>query len=67
MPSRAAIHPGSTWKIPESVAALQQGAISVGHSNIVCGGGIQVGNRFTRDTSGNHGTPDLPTRDHPFV
>jgi len=54
-------HPGSTWKIPESVAALQQGAISVGHSNIVCGGGIQVGNRFTRDTSGNHGTPDLPT------
>ncbi|HMJ08209.1 MAG TPA: penicillin-binding transpeptidase domain-containing protein, partial [Pyrinomonadaceae bacterium] len=53
-------HPGSTWKIPESVAALQQGVISVGHSNIVCGGGIQVGNRFTRDTSGNHGTPDLP-------
>jgi len=53
-------HPGSTWKIPESVAGLQQGAISVGHSNIVCGGGIQVGNRFTRDTSGNHGTPDLP-------
>ena len=54
-------HPGSTWKIPESVAALQQGVISVGHSNIVCGGGIQVGNRFTRDTSGNHGTPDLPS------
>ncbi|MGI8812484.1 MAG: penicillin-binding protein 2 [Pyrinomonadaceae bacterium] len=53
-------HPGSTWKIPESVAALEQGVISVGHSNIVCGGGIQVGNRFTRDTSGNHGTPDLP-------
>lgn len=53
-------HPGSTWKIPESVAALQQGVITVGHSNIVCGGGIQVGNRFTRDTSGNHGTPDLP-------
>ncbi|HTK38047.1 MAG TPA: penicillin-binding protein 2 [Pyrinomonadaceae bacterium] len=53
-------HPGSTWKIPESVAALRQGLISVGHSNIVCGGGIQVGNRFTRDTSGNHGTPDLP-------
>jgi penicillin-binding protein 2 len=53
-------HPGSTWKIPESVAALRQGIITVGHSNIVCGGGIQVGNRFTRDTSGNHGTPDLP-------
>ncbi|MEP6703483.1 MAG: penicillin-binding protein 2 [Acidobacteriota bacterium] len=54
-------HPGSTWKIPESVAALQQGVISVGRSNIVCGGGLQVGNRFTRDTSGNHGSPDLPT------
>ncbi|MBA3633902.1 MAG: penicillin-binding protein 2 [Acidobacteria bacterium] len=53
-------HPGSTWKIPESVAALQQGVITVNRSNIVCGGGIQVGNRFTRDTSGNHGTPDLP-------
>ncbi|HRH46445.1 MAG TPA: penicillin-binding protein 2, partial [Pyrinomonadaceae bacterium] len=52
--------PGSTWKIPESVAALQQGAITVKDSRIVCGGGIQVGNRFTRDTSGNHGTPDLP-------
>lgn len=52
--------PGSTWKIPESVAALQQGVIKVGDSNIVCGGGIQIGNRFTRDTSGNHGTPDLP-------
>ncbi|MEO8041116.1 MAG: penicillin-binding protein 2 [Acidobacteriota bacterium] len=54
-------HPGSTWKIPESVAALQQGVITVGHSNIVCGGGLQVGNRFTRDTSGNHGSPDLPS------
>lgn len=53
--------PGSTWKIPESVAALQQGAITVKDSRIVCGGGIQVGNRFTRDTSGNHGTPDLPS------
>lgn len=52
--------PGSTWKIPESVAALQQGVIRVGDSRIVCGGGIQIGNRFTRDTSGNHGTPDLP-------
>ena len=54
-------HPGSTWKIPESVAALQQGVITVKSSSIVCGGGIQVGNRFTRDTSGNHGTPDLPS------
>ncbi len=53
--------PGSTWKIPESVAALQQGVITTTDSRIVCGGGIQVGNRFTRDTSGNHGTPDLPS------
>jgi penicillin-binding protein 2 len=52
--------PGSTWKIPESVAGLQQGMIRVGDSRIVCGGGIRIGNRFTRDTSGNHGTPDLP-------
>ena len=27
--------PGSTWKIPESVAGLQQGAITVEHSNLV--------------------------------
>jgi penicillin-binding protein 2 len=53
--------PGSTWKIPESVAALQQGVITTKSSNITCGGGIQIGNRFTRDTSGNHGAPDLRT------
>src|SRR6476659_843093 len=40
--------PGSTWKIPESVAALQQGTITVAHSNVLCGGGIQVGNKCTR-------------------
>jgi penicillin-binding protein 2 len=50
--------PGSTWKIPESVGALQQGAITVMHSNIACGGGIQVGNKFTR-CMGNHGSPAL--------
>ncbi len=50
--------PGSTWKIPESVAALQQGAITVAHSNIACGGGLLVGNKFTR-CLGNHGTPEL--------
>jgi penicillin-binding protein 2 len=50
--------PGSTWKIPESVAGLQQGAISVSHSNIACGGGIQIGNKFTR-CMGNHGSPKL--------
>lgn len=52
-------HPGSTWKIPESVAGLQQGVITVKDSSLVCGGGIKVGNRFTRDLSGNHGTPNL--------
>jgi penicillin-binding protein 2 len=50
--------PGSTWKIPESVAGLQQGAITVAHSNLACGGGIQIGNKFTR-CMGNHGSPKL--------
>jgi penicillin-binding protein 2 len=50
--------PGSTWKIPMSIAGLQQGAITLDHSNLVCGGGIMVGNKFTR-CMGNHGTPDL--------
>jgi penicillin-binding protein 2 len=50
--------PGSTWKIPESVAGLQQGAISVAHSHLACGGGIQIGNKFTR-CMGNHGSPPL--------
>src|SRR5678815_5480611 len=50
--------PGSTWKVPMSVAGLQQGAITIDHSNLVCGGGIQVGNKFTR-CMGNHGSPDL--------
>ena len=51
-------HPGSTWKIPESVAGLQQGAITVAHSNLVCGGGITIGNKFTR-CMGSHGSPPL--------
>ena len=51
-------HPGSTWKIPESVAGLQQGAITVAQSNIACGGGITIGNKFTR-CMGNHGSPPL--------
>jgi penicillin-binding protein 2 len=52
--------PGSTWKIPMAVAGLKQGAITIEHSNILCGGGIQVGNKFTR-CMGNHGVPDLKT------
>lgn len=50
--------PGSTWKIPMAVAGLQQGAISIDHSSLLCGGGITVGNKFTR-CMGNHGTPDV--------
>ena len=52
--------PGSTWKIPMSVAGLQQGAITLDHSNLLCGGGIMIGNKFTR-CMGNHGTPDIKT------
>jgi penicillin-binding protein 2 len=52
--------PGSTWKIPMAMAGLMQGAITLDHSRLVCGGGIQVGNKFTR-CMGNHGTPDLHT------
>jgi penicillin-binding protein 2 len=52
--------PGSTWKVPMAIAGLQQGAITLDHSNLVCGGGIQVGNKFTR-CMGNHGSPDLKT------
>ena len=50
--------PGSTWKVPMAVSGLEQGAITLDHSSLVCGGGILVGNKFTR-CMGNHGTPDL--------
>lgn len=50
--------PGSTWKIPMAIAGLQQGAITIAHSNVACGGGITIGNKFTR-CMGNHGTPDI--------
>ena len=50
--------PGSTWKIPEYVGALEQGVITPQHSNMLCGGGIQVGNKFTR-CMGSHGSPPL--------
>src|SRR5687767_15575357 len=52
--------PGSTWKIPMAVAGLEQGAITLDHSSLACGGGIQIGNKFTR-CMGNHGMPDLHT------
>src|SRR5215813_13173937 len=50
--------PGSTWKIPMAIAGLKQGAITLEHSNLVCGGGITIGNKFTR-CMGNHGSPDI--------
>jgi penicillin-binding protein 2 len=50
--------PGSTWKIPMAVAGLQQGAITLKNSSLVCGGGITIGNKFTR-CMGNHGSPDI--------
>jgi penicillin-binding protein 2 len=50
--------PGSTWKIPMSVAGLQQGAITLKNSHLACGGGIQIGNKFTR-CMGSHGSPEL--------
>jgi penicillin-binding protein 2 len=52
--------PGSTWKIPMAIAGLQQGAISIDESKLLCGGGITIGNKFTR-CMGNHGMPDLKT------
>ena len=52
--------PGSTWKVPMAVSGLEQGVITLDHSSLVCGGGIQIGNKFTR-CMGNHGTPDLKT------
>jgi penicillin-binding protein 2 len=51
--------PGSTWKPLMATAGLQQGAITLDHSNMVCGGGITVGNKFTRCMGGNHGSPDV--------
>ena len=50
--------PGSTWKIPMAIAGLKQGAITLERSNLVCGGGITIGNKFTR-CMGNHGSPDV--------
>jgi len=52
--------PGSTWKIPMAISGLKQGAITLEHSNLICGGGITIGNKFTR-CMGNHGSPDIKT------
>src|SRR5207253_10126232 len=53
--------PGSTWKPLMATAGLQQGVITLDESNLVCGGGITVGNKFTRCMGGNHGSPDVHT------
>lgn len=49
---------GSTWKPIVTIAGLEEGVITPEHSNILCGGGLQVGNHFFHDP-GNHGTPDV--------
>ena len=51
--------PGSTWKPLMATAGLKQGAISIHDSNLVCGGGITIGNKFTRCMGGNHGSPNV--------
>jgi penicillin-binding protein 2 len=51
--------PGSTWKPLMATAGLQQGAITIPNSNLVCAGGITIGNRFTRCMGGNHGSPEV--------
>ena len=51
--------PGSTWKPLMATAGLQQGVISIEDSNLVCGGGITIGNKFTRCMGGNHGSPGI--------
>lgn len=51
--------PGSTWKPLMATAGLKQGAITLANSNLVCGGGITIGNKFTRCMGGNHGSPNI--------
>ena len=50
---------GSTWKIMMATAALEEGVITPKNSKIVCGHGLQLGNRFLNDSGGNHGSPDI--------
>jgi penicillin-binding protein 2 len=50
--------PGSTWKIPMGMAGLMQDSITIKQSGLACGGGIQIGNKFTR-CMGSHGVPPL--------
>lgn len=50
--------PGSTWKIPMSVGGFQSKVITVSDSSFACGGGIQIGSKFTK-CMGSHGSPSL--------
>ncbi|MBX3245497.1 MAG: penicillin-binding protein 2, partial [Acidobacteria bacterium] len=50
--------PGSTWKIPMSAGGFQSGAMTTASNSFACGGGIQIGNRFTK-CMGHHGNPSL--------
>lgn len=50
--------PGSTWKIPMSVGGFQADAISASSNSLACGGGIQIGTKFTK-CMGSHGSPSL--------
>jgi penicillin-binding protein 2 len=51
--------PGSTWKLMTTVAALNEGTITVANSRIQ-DGGIQLGDRFVRSMS-SLGQPDIHT------
>ena len=50
--------PGSTWKIPMSAGGFRSDAIEVNNSALACGGGIQIGSKFTK-CMGSHGSPTL--------
>jgi penicillin-binding protein 2 len=53
--------PGSTFKVPMAVAALETNTVSPS-STVYCNGGYQFGNRLYRDwKAGGHGTVDLHT------
>lgn len=56
---QGAFAPGSTWKLMTTVAALNEGTITVTNSRIQ-DGGIQLGDRFVRSMS-SLGQPDIHT------
>jgi penicillin-binding protein 2 len=57
----SAYAPGSTYKIPVSIAGLRAG---VGDRRFTCSGGVQYGNKYMRcwiaDKGSTHGTLSLP-------